>query len=617
MTDLQNLDFPQDFFCDEIRDGFFVSETMKRFWAAQLVVLSEIDKVCKRHNINWYADSGTMLGAVRHKGFIPWDDDVDIAMFRDDYKRFLGYARNELPKGYRILSSEDEECENPFGRVVNGKQVVFSHERLGAFFGCPFVAGIDVFPIDRIYEKMSDEEDRMDRGNLVLSTIVGVKEEKLTDEELNQKIAQIEEANNTVIDKSDILMSLIVLFERIAQEANNENANEIAVMTEWLGRGSYVYEKKDYEDWTELPFETTKVRVPSRYRKVLKGCYGDYMVAVRGGAIHEYPVYRQQEEVFRDTLDNDPGRFFFKKENYDFDEERKSFLTQQKEMMKFIRSIHGSIQDIIMTQGMNGAAPFLESCQKAAVSIGTIIEGKYGEDTSVVHSLEQYCEKVYEASLEWTDCSKQGLDECIDLAEQQLESLVGTSPKEILFLLGRASWWDSIKDVYDKALANKEYDVKVISVPYSFLDSTQKVLGVKTDYEEFDKITELKGTLTNLYEYNIEKKRPDKIVIQFPYDGHSSTLLIPEELYSEKLKSLTDELIFVPYLEPDPPESEEDVAYASLQELLEQPAVFNSDKMLVGSNRLKEFYVKKLMEMTDETLKDYWEKKLSIKESSI
>ena len=98
MSSLQELMFPLEYYSDEIREGFFVSETMKRYWAAQLVVLSDIDTICKRHDINWYADSGTMLGAVRHKGYIPWDDDLDIGMFREDYKRFLTYARKELSK---------------------------------------------------------------------------------------------------------------------------------------------------------------------------------------------------------------------------------------------------------------------------------------------------------------------------------------------------------------------------------------------------------------------------------------------------------------------------------------------------------------------------------------
>ena len=66
------MQFPHTYFEDEIREGFYITGAMKRAWAAQLEVLEEIDKVCKKHNIRWFADCGTLLGAVRHRGYIPW-----------------------------------------------------------------------------------------------------------------------------------------------------------------------------------------------------------------------------------------------------------------------------------------------------------------------------------------------------------------------------------------------------------------------------------------------------------------------------------------------------------------------------------------------------------------
>ena len=62
-----------------------------------LNILKEIKKICDRHNLKYYLAYGTLLGAVRHNGFIPWDDDVDIVMFRDDYEKFLEIAEIELP----------------------------------------------------------------------------------------------------------------------------------------------------------------------------------------------------------------------------------------------------------------------------------------------------------------------------------------------------------------------------------------------------------------------------------------------------------------------------------------------------------------------------------------
>ena len=96
--ELENLIFPDSFFEDEVREGFLVTSMMKRYWASQLKVLSLIAQICDRHNIRWYAEYGTLLGAVRHGGYIPWDDDLDIAMLRDDLEKFLQYTKKELPK---------------------------------------------------------------------------------------------------------------------------------------------------------------------------------------------------------------------------------------------------------------------------------------------------------------------------------------------------------------------------------------------------------------------------------------------------------------------------------------------------------------------------------------
>ena len=81
---------------EEIRDGYKVSADMKKLWSVQMEILDEIDRICKKHNITYYADGGTLLGAIRHKGFIPWDDDLDVQMYRDDLEKFCKVAKDEL-----------------------------------------------------------------------------------------------------------------------------------------------------------------------------------------------------------------------------------------------------------------------------------------------------------------------------------------------------------------------------------------------------------------------------------------------------------------------------------------------------------------------------------------
>ena len=98
-----------DFFRDEVRNGFYIPTTIKQSWACSLDVLAEIDKICVKHDIQYFADWGTLLGAVRHGGFVPWDDDIDICMKRDDYIKFRAIADNELPSEYVIHDYERQK----------------------------------------------------------------------------------------------------------------------------------------------------------------------------------------------------------------------------------------------------------------------------------------------------------------------------------------------------------------------------------------------------------------------------------------------------------------------------------------------------------------------------
>ena len=96
------MNIPKTFLDEEVRCGFMVPTQIKQFWAAELEVLSEIDRICTKHGIHYFADWGTLLGAVRHGGFVPWDDDLDIVMKREDYQRFLSVAKDEMNDGFCV-----------------------------------------------------------------------------------------------------------------------------------------------------------------------------------------------------------------------------------------------------------------------------------------------------------------------------------------------------------------------------------------------------------------------------------------------------------------------------------------------------------------------------------
>lgn len=122
---------------------------LKKLKKLELMILEEVISICDNHNIDYYIYGGTALGAIRHGGFIPWDDDIDIAVFREDYEKLLTIFDEELnSKFYVIALEKQEECFFPFAKVCLkntrfedwwAKQVSFDE---GIF--------IDIFPLDKV-----------------------------------------------------------------------------------------------------------------------------------------------------------------------------------------------------------------------------------------------------------------------------------------------------------------------------------------------------------------------------------------------------------------------------------------------------------------------------------
>lgn len=90
---------------EEVRDGYVVSAQMKKIWSIQMRLMAKLLDVCQRNNLHIWVDGGTLLGTIRHHGYIPWDDDLDLVMLRDDYERLLQIAPQHFtPPHWHVLS---------------------------------------------------------------------------------------------------------------------------------------------------------------------------------------------------------------------------------------------------------------------------------------------------------------------------------------------------------------------------------------------------------------------------------------------------------------------------------------------------------------------------------
>ena len=122
---------------------------LKKLQQEELDILLVISNFCKRNDIEWFLMSGTALGALRHEGFIPWDDDIDIGMLRDQYDRFVELSANGLPEGYSLHTHRNTKgFAGFFAKVYRDGTVFQTAETVEA--GCKQAIYIDIFPLDRV-----------------------------------------------------------------------------------------------------------------------------------------------------------------------------------------------------------------------------------------------------------------------------------------------------------------------------------------------------------------------------------------------------------------------------------------------------------------------------------
>jgi lipopolysaccharide cholinephosphotransferase len=295
------LQFDEGFFDEEERSGFVVCETMKRAWAAELEVLALVDGICKKHGITYYADWGTLLGAVRHGGFVPWDDDIDICMKRPDYMRFVSVLGSELPKGYHVSSLYAEGNHmQPITCVMNAERLPLADEVKQRFHGCPYIVRIDVYPLDYLPEDTQTQDVQIAMYNAVydLAQRYSTYENEGTAE---MYIEQVEQMCSVKVERGAFVRrNLWRLGDRICSMFTEDESSELTQFPRLVrGDAGYHLRKEWYGEVVMMPFENMELPVPVGYDEILTRQYGDYRTPKKGSMAHGYPFYAGQEEYLR------------------------------------------------------------------------------------------------------------------------------------------------------------------------------------------------------------------------------------------------------------------------------------------------------------------------------
>ena len=619
---MSRIELTEQFFEDEVREGFYIPACIKQAWGAQIQVLNAIDRVCFDLGIKYFADWGTFLGAVRHGGFIPWDDDFDICMLRDDYNRFMAEGVSKLPDGYAVFNLEMKGDHDQFvANIVNRTRICFEHEHLTRFHGFPYISAVDVFLLDYVSPDERRQEEMKAKAQYILRISDEIREGKLKGKELKSQLADMERLLGIRIPsgftEQKIRQVLDIeaekLFSSFVMEKNL--AHQIVQMMPWGLNDTKYIPRYYYSDTVDLPFETGSVPVPIIYEDALRIHYGDYMQLYKNAGGHDYPFFARSRAQLQEVLD-----FELPEYKVDPDELIKKAKERSCGGLCLQNNTYTAVVSECVTEMKRLTMVLMESeesaaitdissrLQQLAIDLGTYMETVKGEGYDIVAMLENYCEVLYELTQAVILVERKELLDRVDRLLNEISEMI-RSRKEVLFLPFKGEYWTAFEEEYKKAMGDPNIDVYVVPIPYYYKDYMGRMHDMQYYPERYPDTLEL--THYDAYDYAVH--HPDVIMIQNPYDNYNDEMSVPPFFYSDKLLQITDMLVYVPWFETDDFTKRNEREYINMRYYCTMPGVINADMVLLKSEILRNTYIEKLCDFVGETTRELWEKKLIVR----
>ncbi|MCI8533939.1 MAG: LicD family protein [Lachnospiraceae bacterium] len=250
-------------------------------------MLEKFDEICRKYSLTYYVYYGTLLGAVRHQGFIPWDDDIDVIMFRDDYERFQTIAPDEFTEPYFFQNSYTDRVMWPLSKIRDSRTT--AAEPQFRHLGSSFHQGIfiDIFPFDNVKDGVNPQFETIEQIQQLLWLSIVNPEAIIKAMEEGQKLYLGTDFLINYLQKN--VQEKFKIFESFNCSCPEQSKKVNYLINEmYPDEVSYKSVEKDwFHDIIYLPFEHLQIPAPAEYDKILTQCYGNYHQFVQGGSAHE------------------------------------------------------------------------------------------------------------------------------------------------------------------------------------------------------------------------------------------------------------------------------------------------------------------------------------------
>lgn len=268
----------------ETRCDFLVTQKRKKIWKVQIELAEEVKRICEKYKIKYFIIWGTLLGAVRHQGYIPWDDDFDIGFLREDYERFLTAAKREIREPYFLQTAlTDTEFFMGYARLRDSRTTGLIIENRSLNYNNGIF--VDLYPLDVIPENSILRKFKFWCRDRVLELCMAYSQ--------GTKRNILEKRLCHIVSYK----KMCEIFSHCCQMGNRLFRGKVGIVYHPVLAKTYYFEKKNVDKTVKLIFEHTSFEAPAGYIAILQEVYGNYQ---------QLPPKRKRGQWHQDQIVFDP-----------------------------------------------------------------------------------------------------------------------------------------------------------------------------------------------------------------------------------------------------------------------------------------------------------------------